>query len=144
MKRLSVATSLAVCGLLLSASLASAARPSTAFSGEWIGNDPPFPDGDGSTVHLFVSGGDRPQIVFIDEFGTVCVNEDASSTVFVALLSGFVDGTTLFARFNVAKCGTTTLTFLRGEGAAYELDDQGNADPSDDTLWDGFVLWTRA
>jgi hypothetical protein len=81
--------------------------------------------------------------VFIDEFGTICVNHDAPSNVFTSLLSGFVDGSTLYGRFKVAKCGSLTLRVLTGAGASWVLSDGGNSDPSDDTLWDGSVTWTR-
>lgn len=142
MKRLSVAFSFALVGLLMLAPLVQAARSSTPFTGEWIGQDPCNP-GDCSTVHLYVSAGDRPGIVFTDEYGTVCVINDAPSVFFTALLSGLVDGDTLWGRFNVAKCGSLTLRFLTGEIASWVLDENGNSDPSDDTLFDGSVLWSR-
>lgn len=142
MRRISLILTVALLGLLVTAPAVQAA-PSTAFTGEWIGQDPASPDGDGSTVHLYVYGGSRPQIVFIDEFGTICVNNGASTTVFASLLSGFVDGNTLYGRFNVAKCGSLTLRFLTGEIAWWELSDAGDSDPSNDTLWDGFVTWSR-
>ena len=42
-------------GLLVSG--AASAASTTAFTGEWIGNDPAAPAGDGSVVHLYVTGG---------------------------------------------------------------------------------------
>lgn len=146
MKRVYAAVILALLVALTLAPVAQGARSTTAFTGEWIGQDPgpeDEPPGDGSTVHLFVSGGARPNMLFIDDFGSVCVNNGASTPVFTAILSGFVDGTTLYGRFNVAKCGPLTLTFIQGEIGQWLLDDGGNNDPSDDTLWDGSVLWTR-
>lgn len=143
MKRRSLLLVLGLVGLLGAAPAVQAGSSATAFTGEWIGQDPAPPYGDGSTVHLFVSDGARPRIVFIDEFGTICVDAGSPVTVFTGLLRGFVDGDTLYARFSVAKCGPVTLTFLTGELAAWVLDDQGTADPADDTLFDGSVVWYR-
>lgn len=105
MKRVSFAVVVAAIALLVAVPAVFAARPRTVFSGEWIGQDPLPPDGDGSTVHLYVAGGDRPDIVFTDEHGTVCVESGAPTAFFTAILSGYVDRTTLWGRFNVAKCG---------------------------------------
>ena len=143
MKRLSVVLGALLLGLFVAAPGVQAAPAATAFTGEWIGEDPAPPDGDGSTVHLFVSGGDHPRVEFTDEFGTVCENEGSPVTVFSSMLRGFVDGDTLYAQFNVAKCGPVALTFLTGEQASWTLDDQGNGDPADDTLSDGSVVWQR-
>lgn len=52
----------------------------TAFTGEWIGNDPAPPDGDGSVVHLYVTGGTHAKITFTDDFGTVCEHEESPVT----------------------------------------------------------------
>ena len=81
--------------------------------------------------------------MFTDEFGTVCVNFGSPVTFFTSLLRGFVDGDTLYAQFNIARCGPVPLPFLTGELAIWTLNDQGNADPTDDTLFDGFVTWLR-
>lgn len=145
MKRTAVMVALVVLtGLLLApVALAADGAASTPFAGAWSGNDPPEPDGDGSVVHLLIGPGPRPAISFVDEFGTICLNEGASVTLFQSTLSGFVDGDVLFALFRNARCGGTPIGFLRGELAVYELDDQGTATPADDTLWDGFVLWHR-
>lgn len=145
MKRIVMSVTLIVlAGLLLApAALATSGAASTPYAGAWSGNDPPEPDGDGSAVHLLVGPGPRPAIYFVDEFGSICVNVGASATRFEANQSGYVDGDVLWAVFRSARCGSTSLGFLRGEGAFYELDDQGTASPADDTLWDGFVLWHR-
>ena len=143
MKRLSVVLGALLLGLFVAAPGVQAAPAATAFTGEWIGEDPAPPDGDGSTVHLFVAGGDHPRVEFTDEFGTVCEDVGSPVTVFSSMLRGFVDGNTLFALFNVAKCGPVTIKFLTGEPAIWTLDDQGNADPADDTLFDGSVVWHR-
>lgn len=58
-------------------------------------------------------------------------------------LVGEVSGDTLLARFVAARCGPVPVTFLRGGLSLYELDDQNNSDPPDDTLFDGLTLWHR-
>lgn len=143
MRRLSLLLVLGMLGVLVAAPAAQAARPATQFTGTWIGNDPPPPDGDGSTVHLVISAGTNPSLIFTDEFGSVCVNEGATVTFFRSSLTGSVDGDTLTARFKNAKCGNVVIGFLIGLRAVYEYDDNGTDDPSDDTLWDGSVLWQR-
>lgn len=115
----------------------------TAFTGEWVGSDPAPPDGDGSTVHLYITGGTQAKITFTDEFGTVCVNAESPVTFFTSTAVGVVSGDTLDATFVSARCGPVPLMFLRGVPLSLTLDDQNNADPSDDTLWDGSVLWHR-
>ena len=130
--------------LLLGLALAiPASAATTPFTGEWIGTDPAPPDGDGSTVHLYVTGGPQAKITFTDEFGTICEHEESPVAFFTSTLVGLVSGDTLDARFVAARCGPVPLSFLRGNGASWTLDDQGNADPGDDTLWDGSVLWQR-
>ena len=116
----------------------------TPFTGTWVGNDPGLPDGDGSIVHLTITGGSNPVLEFTDEFGSICVNAGSSVTEFTSRLTGSVDGSTLNATFRNARCGSVALHFLVGERFSLELDDQGNNDPSDDTLFDGSVVWSRA
>ena len=82
MKRLSLVLGALLLGLFVAAPTVQAAPAATAFTGEWIGEDPAPPDGDGSTVHLFVSGGDHPRVEFTDEFGTVCEDVGSPVTVF--------------------------------------------------------------
>ncbi len=118
--------------------------PATPFTGTWIGQDPAPPDGDGSTVHLLITGGSNPRIEFTDEFGSVCVNVGSPVTEFTSRLTGRVDGSTLDATFRNARCGSVVLQFLVGEPFSLVLDDGGNTDPSDDTLFDGSVVWSRA
>ena len=115
----------------------------TAFTGEWIGNDPQPPNGDGSTVHLYITGGTQGKITFVDDFGTICEHVGSPVTTFTSTLVGEVDGDALVARFVAARCGPVPIMVLRGAPAAYLLDDQGNANPADDTLYDGLVLWHR-
>ncbi len=134
MKRLSIVLALAMLGVLATAPAAQAA-PSTVFTGQWIATD----HGDGSTEHLYVQGGDRPQIVYTDEIATSACAEQASAT-FTSILVGHVDGDTLNAGFVVAKCGNKTI-FSRadGFGVTWEFDAGADAaDPSDDTLVDNF------
>ena len=122
-----------------------AAAAKSAFAGEWIGNDPAPPDGDGSTVHLYITGGhSNAAIMFTDEFGSVCEHVDSPVTLFESNLTGDVIDSSLVATFQSAHCGPVLVKFLKGESAVYELDDQGNSDPSDDTLFDGLVVWHRA
>jgi len=143
MKHRSLVMMLGLLGLLLLAPAAQAVPPTTPFTGTWIGQDPAPPDGDGSTVHLVITGGSTARITFTDEFGSVCVNEGASETFFRSFLTGKVNGDTLNARFKSAKCGTLVVGFLLGESFSWQYSDNGTANPADDTLWDGSVLWTR-
>jgi hypothetical protein len=144
MRRLSLLVAIAILTGLLSAPAVLAAGPSTAFSGEWIGQDPAPPRGDGSTVHLSIKGGTDVQITFVDDFGTICVDEGSPVTVFTSRLDGSVEGNVLTATFRWAKCGPLSLGFLTGATAVYELNVRNPNTPADDTLWDGFVLWHRA
>ncbi len=116
----------------------------TPFAGTWVGHDPVPPAGDGSTVHLTITGGSNPVIEFTDDLGSVCVNAGSPVTEFTARLTGRVDGSTLDATFRTAHCGPVALHFLVGESFSLALDDGGNNDPSDDTLFDGSVTWSRA
>lgn len=134
----------ALLATLILAPSVHAAAPSSPFTGEWIGADPAPPDGDGSVLHLVIGPGPRPAISFVDEFGSVCVNFGSPVTVFDSRLTGVVDGDLLWATFRTARCGPVPLLFLTGEPVLYELDDQGNADPADDVLFDGFTSFTRA
>lgn len=140
MRRFALPLALIV-GLLVSG--ATAAGSETAFQGEWIGNDPAPPDGDGSVVHLYINGGTHAAITFTDEYGTICEHVGSPVTFFRSALTGEVDGDSLTATFKSAHCGSVLVKFLKGETMELELDDQGNADPSDDTLSDGSVTWQR-
>jgi hypothetical protein len=141
MRRLSIPLALIV-GLLVSG--AASAAGTTAFTGEWIGNDPAPPSGDGSVVHLYITGGTQAKLTLTDELGSVCINAGSSDPFFTSTITGEVAGDYLFGTFHSARCGTVPLLFLRGEGYLLVLDDQGNDDPSDDTLDDGSVTWHRA
>ena len=112
------------------------------FTGEWTSID----SGDGSTQHLSIQGGTRPQIVYIDEVASsACEGQDVAT--FTAILTGFVDDDTLDAGFVVAKCGArNVLTRANRFGVTYLFDAGADAaDPSDDTLLDDFGdIWHRA
>jgi len=146
MRRLALPIAMALAlGLLVTGTVSAAGT--TSFTGEWIGNDPAPPDGDGSTVHLYISGGTHPQLTFTDEYGTVCDHVGSTNHFFVSQLTGTVyDDQVLLATFRSARCGTVPVRFLQGNAGAsglYILDNQGNDDPSDDTLDDGSVTWHR-
>jgi hypothetical protein len=144
MRRLAIVPIVGLTVLALAAAPVQATPPTTPFTGTWTGQDPAPPDGDGSTVHLVIKGESNTVIEFTDELGTVCLNVGSPVTEFTSLLTGRVDGSTLDATFRSARCGPVVLRFLLGHGASWELDDGGNDDPADDTLFDGSVLWSRA
>lgn len=138
MKRLGLIMTAAMVVSLIAAP-AVAAAPSTGFTGSWVGIDPV----DGSTQHLYIQGGTNVQILYVDEFGTVCARIGASTTVFTAVLTGTVSGDVLQARFKAARCGSSIV--LNGSDFfswtfVY--------DPSTDTLYgainDGPTTWSRA
>jgi hypothetical protein len=143
MRRNSFVTTLALLALLATASVAQAAPPSTPFSGTWLGQDTLPPVGDGSMEHLVVSGSaNNVRIDWQDEFGQACW--DAGSTDFwlSADLRGSVTGNTMTGVFRSAKCGHVVLPW-KGGTMVWTLNTNGNADPSDDTLFDGVVTWRR-
>ena len=119
-------------------------NPPTPFAGTWVGQDPIPPDGDGSTVNLTIADGSNPVIDFTDDFGSVCVFVGSPVTEFIGRLTGRIDGSTLNATFRNARCGPVAVHFLVGESYSLLLEDGGNNDPADDTLFDGSVLWSRA
>ena len=142
MRRLALPLALAL-GLLVAGSVSAGSK--SALTGDWIGNDPAPPVGDGSVVHLSINvGGERAQITFTDEYGTVCENEGSPVTFFRSTLSGIVlKDAAIVATFKSAHCGPVNLAFLQGELMVLQLNNQGNNDPSDDTLSDGTVTWHR-
>ena len=144
MKRRAFVFTVATVAMLVMASAAQAGAPSTAFTGSWWGVDPPVTEGgDGSTNHLVVRGGTNARIDFQDEFGTVCYDNGATDFWFTSSLSGSVVGNVMTGDFKTAKCGHLSLSFMRGQDHVWTLDDKGNADPADDTMWDGYVTWFR-
>ena len=144
MKRLSFAGMVGLLAATLTATGVQAA-PSSGFTGAWVGIDPV----DGSTQHLYVQGGAKTQILYVDEFGTTCVDIGAPTTVFTAILTGTVSGNELDAWFKVAKCGPKlVLPAAAFFSWTFLYDDHGTADPSDDTIYgalnDGPTTWQRA
>jgi hypothetical protein len=132
----------AVAGLILLATLLGApavhAGPATPFSGSWSSTDPL----DGSAQHLDIMGGTSVSIVYVDEYGTVCVNLGAPTVVFTGRLTGAVDGSLMNAWFKEGGCGpvkeVTARLFI---GWTFVYDD------STDTLFgpfeDGPTTWHR-
>jgi hypothetical protein len=113
------------------------AAPSSPFTGRWIGTDPAPPDGDGSTLHLAISGGASPRVTFTDLYGSICVNDGAPTAVFSSMLVGSVTGHHLDAAFVAARCGPVRFDWLVGASVTYHYD------AATDTLWDGFVTYHR-
>jgi|SRR6188768_3557918 len=143
MRRLALPLALAL-GLLVAGSVSAA--NTSLLTGDWIGNDPAPPNGDGSVVRLSIrAGGDHAQVTFTDEYGTVCEDLGSPVTFFRATLSGFVlKDALLIATFRTAQCGPVAVKFLQGERLFLQLYTQGTDDPSDDTLDDGSVTYHRA
>ena len=100
MKRLGVVLSMALLGLAIAVPVVDAA-PSTPFTGSWTSIDPT----DDSTQHLYIMGGTNVQILYVDEFGTVCELIGAPTTVATAVLAGRVTGNELDAWFRQGSCG---------------------------------------
>jgi hypothetical protein len=143
MNRHSSVIILALVGLLVAAPSVMAAPPSSPFAGKWTGFDPAQPVGDGSTVYLEVKGGNaRPQISFDDDFSTDCFNAGSDDFWLSASLSGDVTGATMTGTFKSAKCGRLVLPW-KGATRTWSFNDNGTADPSDDTLWDTVTTWSR-
>ena len=116
------------------------AAPTSPFTGTWIGQDPPPPISDGSTMHLDIRGGTHARIAYIDEYASVCFRAGLP-TYYTSFSVGTVSGDTLNATGKWAKCGQ--VPFGRGGVGPLFYDDQGTADLADDTLWDGWVFWYR-
>ncbi|HSG85481.1 MAG TPA: hypothetical protein VLA23_04005 [Candidatus Limnocylindrales bacterium] len=114
------------------------AAPRSPFTGSWIGADPAPPVGDGSTLHLSISGGEHPRITFVDLRGNICVRNDAPTDTFASRLAGHAHGNELSAMYVEAHCGSTSFEFLRGWETTFWYD------PATDTLTDGYsTFWRR-
>lgn len=143
MHRRSSVIILALVGLLVAAPSVMGAPNSSPFAGKWTGFDPAQPLGDGSTVYLEVKGGaSHPQVAFDDDFSTDCFAAGSTDYWLSASLSGSLDGTNMTGTFKSAKCGQTVLPW-KGTTHTWTFNDNGTADPSDDTLWDGVTTWSR-
>jgi hypothetical protein len=131
MKRVWWVLLVALLGALVTAPAVSAAPAATAFSGHWQAEDP----ADGSQLDLFVGLGDRPKVTFLDDEATLaCAGLDDQS--WESFNTAVIDGSVMVTTMRWAKCGNVPV----GGGFAieWELDDQGNADPSDDVLTNDF------
>ncbi len=143
MRRNSLVTTLALLALLATASVVQAAPPSTPFSGTWLGQDTLPPVGDGSMEHLVVSGSaSNVRVDYQDEWGQACWDAGSTDLWLSTDLRGSVVGNTMTGVFRAAKCGHVALDW-KGQVMVWTLDNKGNTDPSDDTLFDGVVTWRR-
>ncbi|HJW20924.1 MAG TPA: hypothetical protein VJ506_00695 [Candidatus Limnocylindrales bacterium] len=139
MKRLGLVVAAALLGAMIAAPAVDAA-PSTGFTGSWVGIDPV----DGSTQHLYIQGGANVQVLYVDEFGTVCARIGAPTTVFTGVLTGSVfNGDVMVATFKAAGCGPKILLSGSDKFSWIFL-----YDSSTDTLFgainDGPTTWSRA
>lgn len=100
MKRLGVGVIAALLCALVAVPVVEAA-PSSPFTGSWVGTDPV----DGSTQHLYVMGGATVQVLYVDEFGTVCSVVGAPTNVFTGVLTGRVSGNEMDTWFKRGGCG---------------------------------------
>ena len=132
MKRASLVTVVALLGLLLAVPAVQAAPASSPFSGHWEGTDPI----DGSNLDAVISGGNRPQILYTDDQATQAC-EGSSDQSFMSFLTATIDGDDLNSTMRWANCGTVHL-FFTGFTIGWTLDDQGDADPSNDVLTNSF------
>jgi hypothetical protein len=138
MRRL-LALTVGLC-LALTIVMPAVAAPTSPFTGTWISHDPAPPTSDGSTLHLDIQGGMQARINFIDEYASVCFRAGLP-TYYTARGKGTVSGDTLNATWQWAKCGNKKFTAT--PAVTYVYDDLETANPADDTLWDGRVVWTR-
>ena len=122
---------------MLGASAASAAAASP-FEGAWSSTDPV----DGSTQHLYVSGGSNARMAYVDEYGTTCVEVGAPTVVFTGRLIGRIQGDTLSAVFKQGECGPVHV-FNASIHFAWTF----HYDPATDTMFgaieDGPATWYR-
>jgi hypothetical protein len=125
-------TVLAMLGLVLTAPAVQAAPPTSPFSGHWEATDPL----DGSNLDAVIFGGSHPQILYTDDAATGAC-EDLSEQAFTSLLTGTVAGEDLNSTMRWARCGTVHL-FFTGLTISWTIDDQGDADPSNDVLTNSF------
>jgi hypothetical protein len=139
MKRNSLVLTLALLAMLVTASVVQAAPPSSAFNGSWIGLDPV----DGSTEYLVVNGGSNARIDYQDSFAQACWAAGSTDFWLSTDLRGSVSGNSMTGVFKSAKCGHLDIGW-KGLSMSWTFDDHQNADPADDTLFDGVVTWRRA
>jgi hypothetical protein len=138
-RRALLLTVLAMLGLLVRAPAVQAGPPTSPLSGHWEATDPL----DGSDLDAFISGGSHPQILYTDDEATGACGE-LSDQAFTSFLTGTVDGDDLNSTMRWARCGTVHL-FFAGLAISWTIDDQGDADPSNDVLSNSFEeIYTRA
>lgn len=133
MRRASFLTVVALLGLLVAAPAVQAAPPTSAFTGHWEAEDPL----DGSALDVYIFGGSPAQIVYTDAGAPVTCG-DPSNQFFTSFLTGKIDGNELSSTMHWARCGTVHLSFLTRFEITWYLDDQGDADPSNDVLTNDF------
>jgi hypothetical protein len=137
MRRLGLASSLLALMTMLGATTVSASARSP-FEGAWTSTDP----GDGSTQHLYVTGGTNVAMIYVDEFGTTCVNHEARTVVFTGRLTGHVAGDDLFAWFKQGGCGPIQIiNASMGIGWSFQYD--RNTDTLLGPVEEGPVIWYR-
>jgi hypothetical protein len=98
--------------------------------------------GDGSTQHLYVMGGASVQILYVDEFGTLCERIGAPTNVFTGVLTGRVSGNELDACFKQDGCGPVKELSAADFFAWTFLYDSGT-DTIYGALEDGPTAWVR-
>ena len=139
MKRVSLLAVVAFLGLLVAAPVVQAARPTTAFTGHWEAVDPL----DGSNLDAQFFGSNSAQIMYTDDGAPVTCG-DPSNQFFTSFMNGRVDGNEVQSTMRWAHCGTVNLHF-NGVEITWSLDDQGDADPSNDLLTNSFgEIFSRA
>ena len=117
--------------------LAVAVGPASAavspFVGSWSATDL-----DGSAMTMTISNGPQGtfRVVLIDHVGTICVNAEAASDLFLGSASATVDGDVLTATWLTSRCGNVSFDFESGQFAMEYL-------PGSDTMFGMDVLWHR-
>ena len=137
MRRLGLAIVMVALTAMLWAPTASAAARS-AFEGAWSSTDPV----DGSTQHLYVTGGTNVSMTYVDEHGTTCVQIGAPTVVFTGQLTGRIQGDDLFAWFKQGGCGRALVI-----SASIKFAWTFHYDQASDTIFgaieDGPATWQR-
>ena len=142
MKRVSLFAVVALLALLAAAPAVQAAAPTSAFTGHWEAEDPL----DGSDLDVFFFGGNGAQMqILYTDAGAPFTCGDPSNQFFTSFLTGRIDGNDLSSTMRWARCGTVHLGDFAGFELTWTLDDQGDADPSNDIVTNDFgEIFTRA
>ena len=120
--------------MLAAAPVVQAAPPTNAFTGHWEAVDP-F-DGSSLDVYFFGGSSSEMQILYTDD-GAPFTCGDPSNQFLTSFLTARIDGTELSSTMRWARCGTVNLHF-GGFEITWTLDDQGDADPSNDVVTNSF------